>query len=158
VRLGALHEGIADARSTGGPETAVVFAGEPWKHVHTGWGGWIDGVATAAVVATLAAGAGGLDALRAPVTERPYRKESVDCPDDRKERAMELVGDRLPERFDGDVDREYGVRVDRPDGSWVLVRPSGTEPYLRVYVESDAVDAMTATATDLVADAVADAA
>ncbi len=157
VRLGALHEGIAAARETGEDGTRVVFAGEPWKHVHTGWGGWIDGVATAVVVATLVAGAGGLAPLRRPVSERPYRKVSVDCPDERKERAMALVAERLPEAVDGGVDTEYGVRVDRPDGSWVLVRPSGTEPYLRTYAESDDVDALVGTAVEVVEGAVADA-
>ncbi len=158
VRLGALHEGVAAAREAGGDRTRVVFAGEPWKHVHTAWGGWIDGVATATVVATIVARVGGLAPLRAPVSERPYRKVSVDCPDDHKERAMALVGERLPEAVAGSVDTEYGVRVDRSDGSWVLVRPSGTEPYLRTYAESDEIDALVDTAVTVVEGAVADAA
>jgi len=158
VRLGALHEGIAAARRDGGPETAVVFAAEPWKHVHTRFGGWIDGVTSAAVVSGLAAAAGGLASLREPVTERPYRKESVDCPDDRKDVVMAGLRERLPGRFpDATVDTGYGVRLDLPDGSWVLVRPSGTEPYVRVYAESEAVDALMETAVAVVESAVADA-
>jgi phosphomannomutase len=150
VRLGALHEGIASARAAGGPDTEVAFAGEPWKHVHPRSGGWIDGVASAATVAGLAARAGGLEPLREPVAERPYRKVSVECPDDRKTTAMERLERTLPERFDGDVDTEYGVRIDMADGSWVLVRPSGTEPYVRVYAESDAVDELVGRAVDAV--------
>jgi phosphomannomutase len=46
------------------------------------------------------------------------------------------------------------VRLELPDGSWVLVRPSGTEPYVRVYAESDDVDALVDTATDVVESAV----
>jgi len=155
VRLGALHEGISDARAGGGD---VVFAAEPWKHIHPAWGGWIDGVASAAVLARLVADAGGLGALRAPVTERPYRKTPVECPDDRKARAMALVAERLPERFPGAaVDTEYGVRLELPDAAWTLVRPSGTEPYLRTYAESEAVDDLVATVVEVVEDAVADA-
>jgi phosphomannomutase len=141
VRLGALHEGIADARAAGGD---VVFAAEPWKHLHTRFGGWIDGVCSAAVVVRLVAGHdGGLAGLRAPVTERPYRKLSVPCPDDRKRSAMAALETTLPETYPGtDVDTEHGVRLEFPDASWLLVRPSGTEPYIRVYAESDDVDAL----------------
>jgi phosphomannomutase len=140
VRLGYLHEGIESARAGGG---TVVFAGEPWKHVHPALGGWIDGVASAAILARLVAGADGLTPLREPVTERPYRKVSVECPDDRKAVAMEVLGTALPEEFpDAAVDTDYGVRLDRPDGSWLLVRPSGTEPYVRLYAEGEDVDAL----------------
>ncbi len=156
VRLGALHEGIARARREGDDGTEVVFAAEPWKHVHTAWGGWIDGVASAAVIARLVAAAGGLAPLRESVTERPYRKVSVECPDAAKEDAMGLVGQRLPEQFeDVTVDTDYGVRIQLPDASWVLVRPSGTEPYVRVYAESEDVDALVETATDVVEESVA---
>jgi phosphomannomutase len=156
VRLGALHEGVAAAREDGGD---VVFAAEPWKHVHTAFGGWIDGVASAAVLSRLAAEAGGLAGLREPVTERPYRKVSVECPDDAKAAVMAALEDDLPAAFPdaGGVDTEYGVRLTFPDGAWVLVRPSGTEPYVRVYAESDDVDELVESAADVVGDAVEDA-
>ncbi|WP_323676593.1 phosphomannomutase [Halorubellus sp. PRR65] len=155
VRLGALHEGIAREREAGDGDTEVAFAAEPWKHVHTAFGGWIDGVTSAGVLSALVATEGGLDALRAPVTERPYRKVSVSCPDEAKDAAMGTLADALPEAFaDGDVDTDYGVRVDRPDGSWVLVRPSGTEPYVRIYAEADDVDALVERARGVVESAV----
>ncbi|WP_435147407.1 phosphomannomutase [Halobaculum sp. P14] len=139
VALGYLHDGIASARDGGGD---VVFAAEPWKHVHTRFGGWIDGVASAAVLTRLVA-AEGLDGLREPVTERPYRKVSVDCPDDAKAAVMERLDEALPEAFpEASVNTDYGVRLSFPDDSWTLVRPSGTEPYVRVYAESDDVDAL----------------
>ncbi|MGQ4556263.1 phosphomannomutase [Halobellus sp. GM3] len=151
VRLGALHEGIASARAAGGD---VVFAAEPWKHVHIPHGGWIDGIASAAVLTRLVA-AEGLDGLRGPVRERPYRKLSVDCPDDRKAGAMERLESTLPAAFpDASVDTEYGVRLEFPDGSWTLVRPSGTEPYVRVYGEADEVDALVDEVRSIVAAAV----
>ena len=142
VHLGGLHEGIADVHADADEETDVVFAAEPWKHVHPGLGGWIDGVASAAVFARLVAAAG-LDALREPVTERPYRKESLTCPDEVKASVMGTLGDRLPETFpDATVSTDYGIRLAWADASWLLVRPSGTEPYVRVYAESDSVDAL----------------
>jgi phosphomannomutase len=149
VRLGALHEGVRSARAAGGD---VVFAAEPWKHLHPGLGPWIDGVASAAVLAVLIGAAdggdgegatAGLASLRAPVTERPYRKLSVSCPDDAKADAMAILERTLPAAFQGaSVDTEHGVRVAFDDGAWALVRPSGTEPYVRIYAESDDVDSL----------------
>ena len=138
VRLGALHEGIGATTGT------VVFAAEPWKHVHPAFGGWIDGIASAAVVTRLVA-TEGLETLRAPVTERPYRKVSVPCADQHKPAAMDRLAEVLPDAVpEATVDTEHGIRLELPDGSWVLVRPSGTEPYLRLYAESESVDQLVA--------------
>jgi phosphomannomutase len=153
VALGYLHDGITEAREGGGD---VVFAAEPWKHVHTAFGGWIDGVTSAAVLARLFA-ARSLAERREPISERPYRKVSVPCPDDRKADAMAALAESLPTAFpEATVDDEYGVRLDLPDASWLLVRPSGTEPYLRIYAESDDVDALVGVARGVVEAAVED--
>ncbi len=154
VRLGALHEGIAGVREAGDTGTAVVFAAEPWKHIHPEHGGWIDGIASAAVFSRLVA-AHGLDALREPVTEHPYRKTSVDCPDAHKSAAMATLSETLPDRFpEASVDTDHGVRLEFPDDSWTLVRPSGTESYVRVYAESEAVDQLLADVRECVEAAV----
>jgi phosphomannomutase/phosphoglucomutase len=43
----------------------------------------------------------------------------------------------LEQAFAGDaVDRRDGIRIDR-ESTWALVRPSGTEPFVRLTVESD---------------------
>ena len=145
VRLGALHEGIAAVERDGG---AVLFAAEPWKHIHPAFGGWIDGVVSAALLTGLVA-THGLADLREPITERPYRKVSVDCPDTAKAAAMTTLESSLPDAFpEATVSVEHGVRLARPDDSWLLVRPSGTEPYLRLYAESESVDAIVETATE----------
>ena len=154
VRLGALHEGIAAAERDGG---AVVFAAEPWKHIHPAFGGWIDGVVSAALLTGLVA-THGLDELREPITERPYRKVSIDCPDGAKAAAMTTLESSLPAAFaETTVSLEHGVRLSLPGGSWLLVRPSGTEPYIRLYAESEKVDELVTTATERIDAAIADA-
>ncbi|SNR32256.1 phosphohexomutase domain-containing protein [Halorubrum vacuolatum] len=160
VRLGALHEGIArvEQGSEDGGEggRTVAFAAEPWKHIHVPFGGWIDGVCSAAVIARLVADEG-LDALREPVTERPYRKLSVTCSDERKRPAMDALATSLPEAFpEASVDTDHGVRLEFPDAAWALVRPSGTEAYIRIYAESDAVDTLVEDVRAVVEDAIAD--
>jgi phosphomannomutase len=56
---------------------------------------------------------------------------------------MARLEDELPDAFpEATVDTEHGVRLDIPDDGWTLVRPSGTEPYIRVYAESDDVDSL----------------
>ncbi|QSG12657.1 Phosphomannomutase [Halapricum desulfuricans] len=154
--LGVLHEGIAEIRATAADGTEIVFAAEPWKHVHPRLGGWIDGVASAAVFARLVA-ANGLETLREPVTERPYRKDPVRCPDAHKSAVMDRLETRLPEAFpDAEATLDYGVRLSFPDGSWTLVRPSGTEPYVRIYVESEAADELLADVRSVVEETVSD--
>ncbi len=149
--LGYLHDGIDSVRTAG---DRVAFAAEPWKHVHPAFGPWIDGVASAAVLACLVA-RDGLATLREPVTERPYRKQSLPCADDRKADAMDRVGDRLPAAFpNATVETTHGVRLAFDNSSWVLVRPSGTEPYLRVYAESDDVDELIEAASEVVETAI----
>ena len=152
VRLGALHEGIAAAENGG----EVVFAAEPWKHIHPAFGGWIDGVVSAALLTGLVA-ADGLAELREPITERPYRKVSIDCPESAKEPAMTTLESSLSEAFpDASVSLEHGVRLTLPDSSWLLVRPSGTEPYIRLYAESGSVDEIVTTATGRIEAAIGD--
>ncbi|MDF9745884.1 phosphomannomutase [Natrinema salsiterrestre] len=157
VRLGSLHEGIARERAQGTEGTEIVFAAEPWKHIHTAFGGWIDGVASAAVVAALVVDAGDTEALREPITERPYRKVSVECPDDAKAGVMAALETALPDAFpEASVGTEYGVRLEFPDAAWILVRPSGTEPYVRLYAESDDVETLVASAREVIESAVAE--
>ena len=154
IHLGSLHVGIADIRAAATDGTEVVFAAEPWKHIHTAFGGWIDGVASAAVLTRMFAEESVAD-RRADISERPYEKVSVECPDDAKAETMGRLESSLPDAFpEADVSTEYGVRLSFDDGSWTLVRPSGTEPYVRVYAESDDIDALVAETTQAVNDAV----
>jgi phosphomannomutase len=72
---------------------------------------------------------------------------------------MTTLESSLSEAFpDATVALEHGVRLSLPDGSWLLVRPSGTEPYIRLYAESESVDDLVTTATERIETAADDAA
>jgi phosphomannomutase len=84
-------------------------------------------------------------------------KVSVDCPDDRKAAVVAALGDDIPDAVAGtpvaDVVTLDGFKLLLDDGSWLLVRPSGTEPKMRVYAEAgsdDRVRALLAAGRDLV--------
>jgi len=115
----------------------VAFAAEPWKHVFPDFGGWVDGTVAAVEVARAYADDPTVfDGLR----DVDVRKESVACDDGDKEAVMADVEEKLRRRYKGSDATFYtadGMRVDIGDGSWFLVRASGTEPLVRIYAEGD---------------------
>jgi len=54
------------------------------------------------------------------------------CPDEKKKDVMKRIRQRLGNRVTSTID---GIRVDIKNRGWFLVRPSGTEPLIRIYVE-----------------------
>ncbi len=68
-------------------------------------------------------------------------KTSVACPDAEKERALADLEDAIPDAVADtaveDVNTADGFKLLLADGSWLLVRPSGTEPVLRIYAEAE---------------------
>ncbi len=75
--------------------------------------------------------------LSAIVRERPgYRivKRKLDRGGLAVAEALERVAGASPDGVERD--RQDGLRLEWPDGSWVHVRPSGTEPILRIVAEA----------------------
>jgi len=61
-------------------------------------------------------------------------KDRIPCPNELKEELLR----RLPEVADApEVNTMDGVKLSWPDGRWVMVRPSGTEPIARIYAEAE---------------------
>ena len=81
-----------------------------------------------------------VDELLSEFGEIHQSKVSVDCPDDRKQDVLSSLEAQLPDEVAGErvkkVNDTDGFKILLEDGSWLLVRPSGTEPKMRVYAEA----------------------
>ena len=112
----------------------VVFGGEPS-------GAWIwpdetlcpDGSLAAAKLTACVAAEGSLAEQVASVATYPIQRRSIEVDD--KTAVMERVAAKLSDAYD-DVTTIDGVRVSTADG-WVLVRPSGTQPLIRITAEAE---------------------
>jgi phosphomannomutase/phosphoglucomutase len=77
-----------------------------------------------------------LSDLVAEIPHYERHKMKMACPNDKKEQVMNQLAQEMKDTKDV-------VRIDRTDGvklfvknGWVLMRPSGTEPMFRIYVET----------------------
>jgi phosphomannomutase/phosphoglucomutase len=77
-----------------------------------------------------------LSELIAEIPSYEMYKTKIACPNEKKQYIMNLVAEQM--KYNNDVshiDRTDGVKLYMKDG-WVLMRPSGTEPIFRVFVEA----------------------
>jgi phosphomannomutase/phosphoglucomutase len=96
-----------------------------------------DGLRSIAGVLELMAQTGKpLSSLLGPIPRYANIKAKVHCPDGAKGEVLA----RFAATQKGRVDTTDGVKVYGEQG-WVLVRPSGTEPLVRVFAESKGEDA-----------------
>ena len=69
-----------------------------------------------------------------------FRRIDIEFTPDERERITSTVDGDAPTRLGGveviKEDRRDGVRLDLQDGSWAVVRMSGTEPLVRIYAEA----------------------
>lgn len=72
-----------------------------------------------------------LSELNAELPQYFQSKSKVKCPNEQKRKAMEKIATGV----DGEVVRLDGIKLIFDD-SWVLVRPSGTEPIFRIFSEA----------------------
>ena len=81
-----------------------------------------------------------LDRIRDTHGDIVQDRVSVDCPDERKAPVVDALDGEIPDDVAGTAVEEVGTadgfKLLLADGSWLLVRPSGTEPKLRVYAEA----------------------
>lgn len=76
----------------------------------------------------------------AQVGQHEYTRTDLHPPQEKMHKVISALQSFKETRFaDGDlagITRKDGTRLDFVDGSWLLLRPSGTEPVVRVYAEA----------------------
>ena len=119
-------------------ENGAIFGGEPvgaWIHpdVHL----CPDGILSAVrLMQALDSEGKTLSQFVSGIPDYPTLRAKVACPNSEKDAAMGSISD-IGEEFGDvtDVSTVDGVRLQLEDG-WVLIRPSGTEPIIRITVEA----------------------
>ena len=120
-------------------ERDAAFGGEPsgtW--LHPDFCMCPDGILSGLRMAEIVSRDGKLSELLAQIPQYPNIREKITCSKEAKVKVMENMQDFLRDAFDDivDVNSLDGVRLTFSDDSWVLVRPSGTEDYIRITLES----------------------
>jgi phosphomannomutase / phosphoglucomutase len=63
------------------------------------------------------------------------KKAKFECPNEKRQKVMAYLESKSGMRRK--VDKTDGLKIWTDDNTWILLRPSGTEPLIRVYAESD---------------------
>lgn len=149
--LGSLQEFLASDKGKD-----VVFASEPWKPIFTKMGCWMDGIVGAARLSQMVdeIGEGSCTKLMESIPKYPILRDFVPCPDKIKPDFIPKVKEVLVPKISGisQVLEVDGIRIECTDGSYVLIRVSGTEPKARVYVgakEQTTIDKLATLAKDV---------
>ncbi|MDO5860042.1 phosphoglucosamine mutase [Methanobrevibacter sp.] len=120
-------------------EKNASFGGEPsgtW--LHPDFCMCPDGILSGLRMAEIVSRDGKLSELLKEIPSYPNIREKITCSKEAKIKVMENMEELLTDAFDDirDVNSIDGVRLTFEDDSWVLVRPSGTEDYVRITLES----------------------
>ena len=112
-----------------------VFAAEPSKVVDPRWGFWEDGINAAAMISGLVSTDRGV--LRQVMEETKWTYKQVNFDVSVRMNALTEKAREAFKKFKIQDERTLdGLKLLLADGSWVMFRPSGTEPKVRLYCES----------------------
>ncbi|MEM3109234.1 MAG: phosphoglucosamine mutase, partial [Candidatus Bathyarchaeia archaeon] len=93
-----------------------------------------DGTMTALLIAEIIAETGrGLSPLMGELPKYYTVKTKIPCPDEAKEA---VIGEMASIVKASRLETIDGVKAWFEDGSWILIRPSGTEPIIRIFAEA----------------------
>lgn len=120
-------------------EKNAAFGGEPsgtW--LHPDFCMCPDGILSGLRMAELVSKKGKLSELLLEIPSYPNIREKITCSKEAKIEVMGNMEELLKDAFDDicEINSIDGVRLTFDDDSWVLIRPSGTEDYVRITLES----------------------
>jgi phosphomannomutase len=85
-----------------------------------------------------------IEYLYSKVGPHHYDRLDVNFPSEERESIMKRLADSKPVNIEGttvrEIDTRDGFRFLLKDGSWLLIRFSGTEPIMRIYSESNSME------------------
>jgi len=118
-----------------------IFGGEPsgtW--IIPQWNLTPDGIFAGALVLEMIDRLGPISELAKEVPRYVTLRAKIPCPNEKKAKAMEIIAREALKSFDYerliDID---GIRIENGDW-WILFRPSGTEPIMRITLEAHTED------------------
>jgi len=128
TKVGSIHVArtmVREKAMLGGEENGGIFYA-PHQPVRDGT------MATVLILNSILDNRMPLSKLMARLPNFFMAKEKRKCPDEKKNDVMKKIRQRLGNGVTSTID---GIRVDIKKRGWFLVRPSGTEPLIRIYVE-----------------------
>ena len=133
-------------------ETGAIFGGEHSAHYYFRdfWRADSGMLAALHVLAALGEQPEPLSRLMAEYTRYASYGEVNSTVTDQHER-MRAVAEEFGDRPGARTDELDGLTVELPDGAWFNLRPSNTEPLLRLNVEATDADAVTALRDEVLA-------
>lgn len=137
TNLGELH-GKALAMIAKGER--VIFAAEPWKPIHPKWGLWIDGLFSIAnILKVISTKKTTVSELMKEIPKNIAERRAYLVDEKKQEEKYNQCKETLEKILKDEQKKELtidGLRYDMEDGTWILIRKSGTEPKIRLYFES----------------------
>ncbi|MHA1399621.1 MAG: hypothetical protein ACTSQE_04685 [Candidatus Heimdallarchaeaceae archaeon] len=136
--LGELHTEATQLIENG--ET-IIFAAEPWKPIFpVNWGLWIDGLfGVIKILKELVENNLALKDIMIGIPKFYSERKSYIVEEHKAEDLYIKCKIKLKELVEDEEKQELtidGLRYDFIDGTWILIRKSGTEPKIRIYYES----------------------
>jgi phosphomannomutase/phosphoglucomutase len=117
---------IQESNILGGEENGGLFYA-PHQSVR-------DGPMAAALMADIIAQSGvSLSELANKLPKYYQKKDKIECPNSLKKKVMDYVINNVQDNVE--ILTIDGIKLIYPDG-WILIRPSGTEPIFRIFVEA----------------------
>ena len=118
----------------------VIFAAEPWKPIFPKWGFWIDGLySLVKILKVIVSGKTTVSDIMKDIPLHIAKRNAYLVDQERVETIFDDCKTKLRFSLENESKKELtidGLRYDMDDGTWILIRKSGTEPKIRIYHES----------------------